>query len=78
MVQLNYRHVNQGERWRSVEMQSAHGEYRAAIPGEYTGSPFPLQYYFELRRENEAAWLYPGFNATLSNQPYFVVWERKS
>jgi hypothetical protein len=78
VVRLNYRHVNQGERWRSVDMQSADGGYRAAIPGEYTASPFPLQYYFELRRENEAAWLYPGFNATLSNQPYYAVWERKS
>ncbi len=77
-ARLNYRHVNQGERWRSVEMQPADGEYRAAIPGEYTSSPLPLQYYFELRRENEAAWLYPGFNATLSNQPYFAVWQRKS
>jgi hypothetical protein len=78
LVRLNYRHVNQGERWRSVDMQSADGGYRAAIPGEYTESPFPLQYYFELRRENEAAWLYPGFNATLSNQPYYAIWERKS
>jgi hypothetical protein len=78
MVQLNYRHVNQGERWRSVEMQSADGGYRAAIPGEYTGSPFPLQYYFELRRENETAWLHPGFNATLSNQPYYAIWKRRS
>jgi hypothetical protein len=78
MVRLNYRHVNQGERWRFVDMQWADGGYRAAIPGEYTESPFPLQYYFELRRENEAAWLYPGFNATLSNQPYYAVWERKS
>jgi hypothetical protein len=78
MARLNYRHVNQGERWRSVEMQSADGAYQAAIPGEYTGSPFPLQYYFELRRENDAAWLHPGFNASLSNQPYYAVWERKS
>jgi hypothetical protein len=75
-VRLNYRHVNQGERWRSIEMQSAKVEYRASIPGEYTASPFPLQYYFELRRENEAAWLYPGFNATLSNQPYYAVSKR--
>jgi hypothetical protein len=78
LVRLNYRHVNQGERWRSVEMQSADDGFQAAIPGEYTGSPFPLQYYFELRRENEAAWLHPGFNATLSNQPYYAIWERKS
>ena len=28
---------------------------------------------FELRRDPDQAWLYPGFNATLSNQPYFLV-----
>jgi hypothetical protein len=73
-VRLNYRHVNQGERWRSGEMRLADGKFRAAIPAEYTDSPFPLQYYFELRREGEAAWLHPGFNETLSNQPYYAVW----
>ena len=34
---------------------------------------FALEYYFELRRDPDQAWLYPGFNATLSNQPYFLV-----
>jgi hypothetical protein len=43
--------------------------YRAVIPAAYTQSPFPLQYYFEL----DSSAVYPGFNETLSNQPYFVV-----
>ncbi len=75
-VHLHYRHVNQGERWLSVEMQSAKGGYSAAIPGDYTDSAYPLQYYFELRAETKAAWLYPAFNATLSNQPYYAVSSR--
>jgi len=74
-ARLHYRHVNQAERWRSMEMSGAGGKFMAAIPADYTASPFPLQYYFELSRP-EAAWLYPAFNATLSNQPYYAVWKR--
>ncbi|MBV9082015.1 MAG: hypothetical protein JOZ62_05020, partial [Acidobacteriaceae bacterium] len=77
-VLLHYRHVNQAERWRSAEMQKVERTFRSAIPGEYTNSPFPLQYYFELRRSASEAWLYPGFNATLSNQPYFATYRRKA
>jgi hypothetical protein len=74
-VRLFYRHVNHAERWRSVPMQQAGAAFTAAIPADYTASPFPLQYYFELSRP-DAAWLYPAFNATLSNQPYYAVWKR--
>jgi hypothetical protein len=75
---LHYRHVNQGERWRSIDMVRADNAFRSSIPGEYTRSPFPLQYYFELRRGSSDAWLYPAFNATLSNQPYFAIYKRKT
>lgn len=72
---LLYRHVNQAERWKDAPLARQGGDLTAAIPGDYTGSPFPLQYYFELTRAG-SAWLYPGFNATLSNQPYCAVWRR--
>jgi len=72
-VRMYYRHVNQAERFESVEMQVQSGTYRASIPGAYTDSHFPLQYYFEVRESAEKAWLYPGFASDLSNQPYFVV-----
>jgi hypothetical protein len=75
-VRLYYRHVNQAERWVSADMQSGHEGYRAAIPGDYTQSAYPLQYYFELQRGMDAAWLYPAFNATLSNQPYYAIAKR--
>ena len=74
-ARLHYRHVNHAERWRSMEMSGSGGKLMAAIPADYTASPFPLQYYFELSRP-QAAWLYPAFNATLSNQPYYAVWKR--
>jgi hypothetical protein len=74
-VRLYYRHVNHGERWRSMAMSQEGDSYRAAIPAAYTSSPYPLQYYFVLEKGAQAA-LHPGFNATLSNQPYFAVWKR--
>lgn len=75
-VRLCYRHVNQAERWITVETSEANGAFTAAIPAEYTQSPYPLQYYFELEDDRGRAWMYPGFNKTLSNQPYFAVWKR--
>lgn len=72
-AQLYYRHVNQAERYESVQMQHSSGEFRAVIPGSYTASHYPLQYYFELRQVGGKASLYPGFTAELTGQPYFVV-----
>ena len=77
-IRLYYRHVNQGERWRSEEMQGGDGRYSAAIPGDYTQSPYPLEYYFGFERGGESAWLFPAFNATLSNQPYYAVSKRSA
>ncbi len=75
-VKLQYRHVDQAERWQTVEMELDHKGYKASIPAEYTNSAYPLQYYFELQVGKDAAWLYPAFNAKLSNQPYFAVSRR--
>ena len=59
--------------WLAAEMQWRDNRYRAVIPGDYTQSVYLLQYYFELHEGPAGAWLYPGFEPTLSNQPYFVV-----
>jgi hypothetical protein len=75
-VSLRYRHVNQGERWKRLEMERDGEVFTATIPGEYTQSPYPLEYRFELRTKSGAAWLEPAFNATLSNQPYYAVLRR--
>jgi hypothetical protein len=72
---LWYRHVNHGERWRSVPMQHSGGSHSATIPGDYTNSLYPLQYYFELRTAS-AATLHPPFNSTWSNQPYYAIHNR--
>lgn len=73
-VVLHYRHVNQGEEYRVQPASGGEeGLYSGNIPGEYTDSPYPLLYYFELFDDRGHAWLYPGLEEDLSNQPYFVV-----
>jgi hypothetical protein len=70
---LHYRHVNQAERWQSAAMDRKGQSYLATIPAAYSDSPYPLQYYFELKLAPDRAWLYPGFPADLAGQPYFVI-----
>ncbi len=72
-VQLHYRRVNQADRWESAPTQSAGRLWTATVPAEYTASPYPLQYYFEVREGPESAALYPGLGERLTGQPYFVV-----
>ncbi len=72
-VCLTYRQVHQAQSYRTTLMQIDGNHCRATIPGEHTDSPYPLLYYFDLRDEKGQALLYPGFDATLTNQPYFVV-----
>ncbi|MBI4326312.1 MAG: hypothetical protein HY674_13775 [Chloroflexi bacterium] len=73
LARLHYRHVNQAEECQIVEFAAQENRYRQTIPGEYTNSPYPLMYYFELHDRNGQAWLYPGLASDLSNQPYFVL-----
>jgi hypothetical protein len=70
---LFYRHANQAERYTSVQMTNQDTRYRALVPASYTDSPYPLQYYFELRGGPDIAWLFPGFAASLANAPYFTM-----
>ncbi len=71
-VNLLYRQADQSQRWRTAEMQERDREYRGIVPADYTQSPYPLLYYFEVH-EPAGSTIYPGFCPTLSNQPYFVV-----
>ena len=71
-VILHFRHVNQGEPWETTSMKLDGQLARASIPAAYTDSPFPLQYYFEIR-EAAQAWLYPGLDVAPKREPYFIV-----
>jgi hypothetical protein len=72
-VRLHYRHLNQAETYVTAEMERQGGQYATTIPGAYTKTDFPLEYFFEVRRADGMAGLYPGFTPELTNQPYFVV-----
>jgi hypothetical protein len=72
-VWLFYRHVNQAERYKSMEMPPHEDRYRAVIAATYTDSPYPLQYFFEVKESAASATLCPGLGAELTGQPYFVV-----
>ncbi len=74
-VKLLYRRVNQAEAWRSAAMVREQRRYRTVVPAEYTDSQFPIQYYSVLTSTTPTptASLYPGLDATLCNQPYFLV-----
>jgi hypothetical protein len=71
-VNLFYRRADQSQRWRSQEMEARDRQYRSVIPGDYTQSPYPMLYYFEVH-DAAGSGIYPGFNADLSNQPYYLV-----
>jgi hypothetical protein len=45
----------------------------ATVPGDYTDSPYPLVYFFTMRHADGDAWILPGLDETLANQPYHVV-----
>jgi hypothetical protein len=72
-ARLHYRHVNQAQRWESVVMDRKGPAYYAAIPAAYADSPYPLQYYFEVKSAADRAWLHPGFSTDLASQPYYVI-----
>ncbi|MCU0614348.1 MAG: hypothetical protein MUD09_04605 [Desulfobacterales bacterium] len=77
-VSLKYRHVNQAERWQSVEMKKNGNVYKGEIPAGYTSKRFPLQYYFEIETSKTEATLYPALASDLANMPYFVVHKYKT
>jgi hypothetical protein len=50
--------------------------YRATIPGDYTASPYALQYSFRIHPTSGRPWLLPGLDENLANRPYFLVPQR--
>lgn len=70
---LFYRHVNQAERFQAANLSINGNKGEAVIPADYTGKPYPVEYYLEIRSSKDNAWLFPGFNADLASQPYYSL-----
>ncbi|SFL01220.1 hypothetical protein SAMN03159341_102717 [Paenibacillus sp. 1_12] len=77
-VQLHFRHVNQAESYITLEMDQQEQGFEAMIPASYTNSPYCIEYFFEVRNGNGDAWMVPGFEKNLSNQPYYLLQCRQS
>ena len=74
-AELHYRHVNQGERWKSVPMSRTHSGYEATIPAEYTLSNDHLQVYVTANRTGTIH-VSPGFPQQLAGAPYLLIPQR--
>jgi hypothetical protein len=72
-VRLAYRRINHAETYKYIDMDRGSGKFTASIDGEYTASPYPLQYFFQIRDEQDRAGIYPGFEQGFTGQPYFVI-----
>lgn len=72
-VALHYRHLNQGEDYVVAELAGEGQKYTGSIPADYTDSAYPLTYFFTVRDSAGDAWIVPGLDQTLSNQPYHLV-----
>jgi len=78
-IRLRYRRVNQADVWQVADMRATGGDFHAIIPGDYTDSPFAIQYHFELHpAEADRPWLYPGLFSKATSQPYFVIRQRNA
>jgi hypothetical protein len=72
-VYLRYRQLNHREEYRSAELQRDGEVLRATVPSSDTSSPFHLGYFFVVREPSGDAWISPGLDAGLANQPYHVA-----
>jgi len=72
-VRLCYRHVNQAERWQSVELARRSDAFQGEIPAAYTARRYALQYYFEIHASSTEVTLFPPLAPDLANVPYYLV-----
>ena len=72
-VRLHYRQANQAERWQSLPLLAEGKRWRGEIPADYTGSPYPLEYYFEVADAADSSGLHPGLGSGLTQPPYFIA-----
>ncbi len=76
-VYLYYRHLNQAVDWHMVSMKKKGEQYQAEIPGNYTQTRYPMEYYFAIDMGKEGIAIYPGLDDNLANMPYYVVRQKR-
>ena len=72
-VTLHFRHLHQGETFRTTPMALVAGDFTATIPAEYTSTAFPLMFFVVVEQRDEPPVTVPELGDDLSGQPYVVV-----
>lgn len=72
-VVLHYRHLNQGEAWLTAPTTPRATRHIGTIPEPYTQSRYALQVYATVHDADGDAWIVPGLDDSLSNQPYVII-----
>lgn len=70
---LHHRRLDQSETFCTVEMDRCETGFVGAVPAAYTDTAYPLVYFVEVHRAGDHPVVFPGFDDSLSNQPYVVV-----
>ncbi|NKY58372.1 hypothetical protein [Nocardia flavorosea] len=74
-VTVHARHLDQSEHYLEMPMtREDEAGFTATLPAEYTDSPYAIQFFLLARdRTARTAWIVPGLDESLANQPYFVI-----
>lgn len=68
------RRLNQGEQYRAIDLsEEGKGTFVGQIPSDIADGSYPVQYFLVIRPLSGRPGIYPGFDQTLTNRPYFVV-----
>lgn len=70
---LFYRPVDQSQAFENCSMTAVDGGFEATIPSACTATGYPVMYYFVLELDAGLPIIWPGFAASLDNQPYFDI-----
>ncbi len=73
---IHFREVNQSKKWIRKKLIKKQGIYKSIISSSFTNTNYPIQYYFEFI-DNKHSKFSPGFNKFLSNQPYYLLRQKK-
>ncbi|GAA5162605.1 hypothetical protein [Amycolatopsis dongchuanensis] len=76
---LRVRHLNQAEAYQDIAMTAdREGGFTAEIPPDRTTGAYPIAFFLVARSTaGPDAWIVPGLDKTLANQPYHVVLEQR-
>ena len=73
---LHYREVNHSKNWKKKKLKNTFGIFSSIISDNFTNTSYSIQYYYEFELKKHS-YFSPGFNKFLSNQPYYLLRQKK-